>query len=99
MYQRHPLLVDEVGFCDSDNSSPDIQQPDNVQVFLRLRHHTFVRRHDEQHQADDAECHERQENEANALAKKHEKRIKRRMEPPDRVVEEQEEEHRNEESR
>ena len=53
----------------------------------------------EQHQADDAECHERQENEANALAKKHEKRIKRRMEPPDRVVEEQEKEHRDEEPR
>ncbi|MCK9330376.1 MAG: hypothetical protein M0Q94_10920 [Candidatus Cloacimonetes bacterium] len=54
---------------------------------------------DEQHQADDAEYHERQENEANTLAKKHEERVERRMELPERFLEEQEKGHRDEKSR
>jgi len=54
---------------------------------------------DHQHQADDAEYHERQENETDSLTGEHEERVERRMEPPDRVVEEQEKEQRDEESR
>jgi len=51
-HQLQPLVVDEVALGERDDAAGDAEQVQDVEVLVRLRHHSFVGGHDEQGHVD-----------------------------------------------
>jgi hypothetical protein len=57
------VVIGEVGLGHDDDAARNAQQAADVEMFTRLRHDRFIRRHDQEHAVDSADAREHRSHE------------------------------------